>query len=114
MKEQKSYIGPSEASFASLTPEALLSLGRISSPVLSPDGKTIVFAVSYISIAENRSVSNFWVTGVEGGEVSPLTKEGSSVSNPVFVEGGKALLFLQNGKIYKAPFKGCGAAATLG
>ena len=114
MKEQKSYIGPSEASFASLTPEALLSLGRISSPVLSPDGKTIVFAVSYISIEENRSVSNFWVTGVEGGEAYPLTKEGSSVSNPVFVEGGKALLFLQNGKIYKAPFKGCGAAATLG
>ena len=52
--------------------------------------------------------------GVEGGEIRPLTKEGSSVSNPVFVEDGKALLFLQNGKIYKAPFKGCGAAATLG
>ena len=44
-----SYIGPSDikAENGVMTPEILLSLGRLSDPQLSPDGKWILYGVSY-------------------------------------------------------------------
>ena len=48
MKPQKGYIGPSDPEIVDgrMTPEVLLSLGRLSDPQLSPDGKTILYGVS--------------------------------------------------------------------
>ncbi len=45
MKPQKDYIGPSTIQIADghMSPEVLLSLGRLSDPQLSPDGKTILY-----------------------------------------------------------------------
>ena len=70
MKPQKAYIGPSniEITDGHMTPEVLLSLGRLSDPQLSPDGKTILYGVSYTSIEENRSVRNLFTIPVEGGD----------------------------------------------
>ena len=57
MKPQKAYIGPSDIEIQDgrMTPEVLLSLGRLSDPQLSPDGKTILYGVSYTSIAETAA-----------------------------------------------------------
>ena len=54
--EEKSadYIGPSQIEIkdGKMTPEALLAFGRLSDPQLSPDGKHILYGVSYTSIEE--------------------------------------------------------------
>ena len=62
MKPQSGYIGPADLKIEDgrMTPEVLLSLGRLSDPQLSPDGKTILYGVSYTSIADNRSVRNLF------------------------------------------------------
>ena len=46
--EDAAYIGPSEITVTDghMTPEVLLSLGRLSDPQLSPDGKWILYGVS--------------------------------------------------------------------
>lgn len=43
------YIGPAEIKVEDgrMTPEVLLSLGRLSDPQLSPDGRWILYGVSY-------------------------------------------------------------------
>ena len=41
-----------------MTPEALLAFGRLSDPQVSPDGRYILYGVSYIDAAANRSVRN--------------------------------------------------------
>ena len=43
MKPDKAYIGPSslQVEGGHMTPELLLSLGRLSDPQLSPDGKSL-------------------------------------------------------------------------
>ena len=112
MKQQKGYIGPSEIRIEDgiMTPEALLSFGRLGDPQLSPDGKTVLYGVSYTSIPENRSVRNLFVTPAEGGEKTQLTFEGKSVSNARWAPDGKAVYFLQGGQLYKASF----AANKLG
>ena len=38
-----------------MTPEVLLALGRLSDPQVSPDGKKIIYGVSYTSVPENKS-----------------------------------------------------------
>ncbi|HTO34826.1 MAG TPA: hypothetical protein VLZ72_01190, partial [Flavobacterium sp.] len=37
-----------------MTPEVLWSFGRLSDPQVSPDGKTILYGVSYYSIEQNK------------------------------------------------------------
>ncbi|MBP5636071.1 MAG: S9 family peptidase [Bacteroidales bacterium] len=107
MKPQQGYIGPSDIKVddGRMSPEVLLSLGRLGDPQLSPDGKTILYGVSYNSIAENRSVRNLFTLPVEGGEPTPLTMDGKSISNARWSPDGKAIFFLKEGQVYKAPYR---------
>jgi len=41
-----------------LTPELLWKLGRINEMQLSPDGKTILYTVTYYNLAENKGNSD--------------------------------------------------------
>ncbi len=107
MKTEKGYIGPAEMEITDghMSPEVLLSLGRLSDPQLSPDGKTILYGVSYSSIAENRSVRNLFTIPVEGGRPTQLTKDGKSLSSARWSADGKAVYFLQDGQLWKAAYK---------
>ena len=107
MKPQKGYIGPNDPEIVDgrMTPEVLLSLGRLSDPQLSPDGKTILYGVSYTSIADNRSVRNLYILPSGGGKASALTKDGKSISNARWSKDGDAIWFLQGGQVWKAPYK---------
>ncbi len=106
MKPQEGYIGPSQLEIADgrMTPEVLLALGRLSDPQLSPDKKTILYGVSYTDIAANRSVRNLFVLPVEGGDPIQLTMDGKSIASARWSPDGKAIYFLQDGKLFCAPF----------
>ena len=107
MKPEEGYIGPSalKVEDGHMSPEFLLSLGRLSDPQLSPDGKTILYGVSYTSIEENRSVRNLFTVPVEGGEPAQLTMDGESISGARWSPDGDAVYFLQGGQLYKASYK---------
>ena len=107
MKPQKGYIGPADLKIEDgrMSPEVLLSLGRLSDPQLSPDGKTILYGVSYTSIADNRSVRNLFTLPVEGGDPTQLTMDGKSISNARWSPDGGWIFFLQGGQVWKAPYK---------
>ena len=106
MKPKQGYIGPAQLEIPDghMSPEVLLSLGRLSDPQLSPDGKTILYGVSYTSIADNRSVRNLFTIPVEGGTPTQLTMEGKSVASAKWSPDGRAIYFLQGGQLYKAPY----------
>jgi len=107
MKPQNGYIGRADIQITDghMTPEVLLSLGRLSDPQLSPDGKTILYGVSYTSITDNRSVRNLFTIPVEGGEPVQLTMDGKSISSARWSPDGQSVFFLQGGQLWKAPFK---------
>ncbi|MBQ4184629.1 MAG: PD40 domain-containing protein, partial [Bacteroidales bacterium] len=107
MKPQKDYIGPSTIQITDghMSPEVLLSLGRLSDPQLSPDGKTILYGVSYTDISANRSVRNLYTIPVSGGTPTALTKDGKSISNARWAPDGKAIYFLKESQLYKASYK---------
>lgn len=101
-----SYIGPANLSIpdGKMTPEVLLSLGRLSDPQLSPDGTTILYGVSYTSIADNRSCRNLYVCKVDRSEPTQLTSDGASISAARWSYDGKTIYFLQGAQLWKAAY----------
>ena len=107
MTPQEGYIGPADMVIEDghMTPEILLALGRLGDPQLSPDGKTILYGVSYTSVAENRSVRNLFTVPVEGGKPTQLTMDGKSLSSARWSPDGQFIFFLQGGQLFKAPYR---------
>jgi len=42
-------------------------------PQISPDGKQIIYARSFMDVMTDRRLSNLWVTNFEGSKHRPLT-----------------------------------------
>lgn len=107
-KEVRSYIGPSdiEITDGKMTPEVLLALGRLSDPQLAPDGKTILYGVSYTSVGENRSCRNLFLINSDGTGKRQLTADGKSISCARWIEDGKGIAYIQGGQIWKAEIRG--------
>jgi dipeptidyl aminopeptidase/acylaminoacyl peptidase len=76
-----------------LTPQDLWAVKRLSSPALSPDGKTAVFTVQDWSIEKNKSTSSLWLVDVAGGTPRRLTNAPASDGSPVWSPDGTRLAF---------------------
>lgn len=74
--------------------EVLEALGRVSNPVPSPDGKYIIFTLSYESIEENASNAEIYRMNADGSDMKRLTKTPSSESNLRWLDGGELIAFL--------------------
>ena len=74
--------------------EALQALGRVSSPVLSPDKKKVLYGISYESVEENRSNNDLYVMNIDGTEQVRITRTPKSESNAVWINNGKQIAFL--------------------
>ena len=105
---ESGYIGPSDITVEDgrMSPEVLLSLGRLSDPQISPDGTKVLYGVSYTSIADNRSCRNLFMSNIDGTDKVQLTHYAKSVSNARWSLDGKEIYFLQGGQIWKAPLQG--------
>jgi hypothetical protein len=51
-----------------LTSEVLWSFGRVGEAQVSPDGKTVLYTVTYYNIEENKSYRDIYTVPVEGGD----------------------------------------------
>lgn len=79
-----------------LTPEMMWKMGRIGEQALSPDGKTLVYTVTWYNLAENRSTTSLYCMPAEGGEPVRLTDFAGSESTPQWSKDGSTLYFLSN------------------
>ena len=85
-----------------MSPEALLAFGRLSDPQVSPDGRYILYGVSYTSVEDNRSVRNLYICNIDGSGNQLLTTSGKSISNARWSADGKHVAFLTRGQIHTA------------
>lgn len=106
--DESGYIGPSDIKVKDgvMTPEVLLSFGRLTDAQISPDGQKVLYGVSYTSIADNRSCRNLFMSNIDGTDKVQLTQFAKSVSNARWSLDGKSIYFLQGGQIWKAPLNG--------
>ena len=76
------------------SPEVLEALGRVTNPVVSPDGSKVLFGVSYESVEENKSNNDLYVMNIDGSEQHRITYTPSSESNAVWIDGGNKIAFV--------------------
>ena len=77
-----------------MTPEVLWSFGRIGEPAVSPDGTTVLYAVTNYNIEENKSYRDLYTLPVDGGEPVRITSTPEKESNAIWRPDGKKIGYL--------------------
>ncbi len=94
----------------------LISMPRVTDPHLSPDGRTIVFAMSVADWKADKRVTHIWRVPASGGDATELTF-GDGESSPRWSPDGRTIAFLakrggaEHEQIYLLPIDGGEARA---
>ena len=79
-----------------LSPELLLSMARLGDAALSPNGKTVVYALSQPSVKDNNSRSELYTVNMDGTARTQITATKSNEYAPQWIEGGARIAFMSN------------------
>ena len=79
-----------------LDKETFMDMESISSPIISPDGKHIIFVRRWVDEKKDRYTGNLWIVDSEGQRVRELTHGTWSDSSPVWSPCGKKIAFLSD------------------
>ncbi|MCB0804974.1 MAG: S9 family peptidase [Bacteroidales bacterium] len=77
-----------------MTPEILWAFGRVGGHEISPDGKTVLYGVSYYSIEQNKGNRELYTIDIAGGEPKQITRSAKSEFNEIWRPDGKKIGFL--------------------
>ena len=101
-----------------MTPELLWKLGRVSGEAVSPDGKQVIYGVSYYDMAKNKGERNLYSMAIEsvsktdkmkGNAPSPapvqITDSIGSESGVQFLKGGR-IGYIYKGQWWEADANG--------
>ncbi|HVG07425.1 MAG TPA: S9 family peptidase, partial [Thermoanaerobaculia bacterium] len=78
-----------------MTPEDLWAMERAGTPVISPDGKQVVFTINRISVEENKGDSDLWLVPSDGSAAPRrLTWNPGADGGPVWSPDGKRIAFV--------------------
>ncbi|MDE6327772.1 MAG: S9 family peptidase [Duncaniella sp.] len=75
------------------TIEALEALGRVSDIKVSPDGKKVLFAISYESVEHNKSNADLYTMNIDGSDLKRITRTPSSENGFTWIAGGEKIAF---------------------
>lgn len=77
-----------------LSPEVLWAFGRIGDVSVSPDGKKVLYTVTYYSIEKNKGNAEVYIMDADGGNVKQLTQTKNSEFNVIFNPKGDKIGFI--------------------
>lgn len=82
-----------------MTPELLWKLGRVSSPVVSPDKENLFFTVRYYDLDSNSGQSQIYSMPVSGGEPQQISNLKGGFGNLMF-DADQNLNYVSKGQIW--------------
>lgn len=83
-----------EKSAGILTPEVMWKMGRVGGSTVSPDGKTVLYTVSYYSMKDDKSSTQIWSVPTEGGEAVQITDGAGKEASIQWSADGSRIYFL--------------------
>ena len=79
-----------------MTPEVLWSFGRVAGVQISPNGKQILYSVSYYSISENKGNSEIFVMNADGSDKKQITHTSTREASAQWMNDGEHIAFLSS------------------
>src|ERR1700723_2054655 len=73
--------------------EEMMSLKRVGEPIVSPDGKWVLFSAVDVSLEANTKTPHVWVVPTAGGEPHEIIS-GQDADRPRWAPDGKRFLFV--------------------
>jgi len=99
-----------------LTAEHLVTIDRIGSPVVSPDGESVVYTLRSTDLEADRGRVDLWMSPIAGGEAKQLTSHVANDTSPAWSPDGRYILFLSNRRettqVWRLPANGGEAQAV--
>jgi dipeptidyl aminopeptidase/acylaminoacyl peptidase len=92
---------PVEVKDRRLNAEVLQLLGQVSGVTVSPDGKTVLYGVSYADIALNKRNTELYTVRIDGTDKKQITHTPKSESNAQWIKNGERIAFLYDGQIWE-------------
>jgi dipeptidyl aminopeptidase/acylaminoacyl peptidase len=74
--------------------EDMMALKRVGSPVISPNGKWVMFSAMEVDLNANKKTTHLWVVPLAGGEVRALPSTAAGESGGRWSPDGKSYLFI--------------------
>lgn len=74
--------------------DVLEAFGRVTSPVVSPDGQKIIYSVSYESVEQNKSNNDLYLMNADGSDKKRLTRTPGSEGNAAWIDGGNKIAYI--------------------
>ena len=81
---------------AHMTPETMLTLARVGSGALSPDGKLVVYSVGFPNIQDNKIRTEFFTISAQGTNRTQITKAIPGLSSPRWIQQGRRISYLSS------------------
>lgn len=81
-----------------ITVEDMWAMKRVSNVTLSPDGKTVAFAVKIYDMEQNSGQSDIYMTNSDGTNLRPIKNSKDNETSPTFTPDGK-LSYQMKGQI---------------
>jgi len=88
------FLIPTTLFSQEFTPELLWKMGRVSGGTLSPDGKNILYGVTYYNMEENKGSRDIYIIPVAGGTPKKLVESTISEFGEVWKKDSKTVAYL--------------------
>lgn len=86
----------SQNNLKTLTPELLLEFKRVGSPVVSPDGKWVLYSVATPNVEKNKLKKDLYLVSIDGKEGKKITNDEFNNYGGLWFPDGNKIAFISN------------------